>query len=97
MKQNIQYSPPHPGEILLEFYFEPLQLSVTDASGKLFISRPRLSDIVNGKAGISPQMALKLSRAFNTTPQYWMNLQMNYDLWLARENKDLEKIEPLYA
>jgi addiction module HigA family antidote len=95
MKHIIQHSPPHPGEILLEFYLEPLELSVTDAATKLKITRPRLSDIINGKAGISPLMALKLSRAFNTTPYYWMNLQTNYDLWEAnKDNKELNKIEP---
>jgi len=93
MKQNIQHSPPHPGEILLEFYFEPLQISVSEASAKLLISRPKLSDIVNGKAGISPQMALKLSRAFNTSPQYWMNLQTNFELWKASETSDYQKVE----
>jgi len=88
MKTFIQHDPPHPGEILYEFYFEPLKLSVTAAAEKLFITRPNLSAIVNGKAGISPQMALKLAKAFKTTPQYWMNLQTNYDLWHASKNEE---------
>jgi addiction module HigA family antidote len=96
MKRSIQYDPPHPGEILYEFYFEPLKLSVTDAAEKLLISRPNMSTIINGKAGISPQMALKLAKAFDTTPQYWMNLQSNYDLWKAsQENEFLDKVKVL--
>lgn len=87
MKKFVQHSPPHPGEILLEFYFEPLGLSITDAAVKLRIARPNLSAIINSKAGISPLMAMKLSKAFKTTPQYWMNLQMAYDLWLVSQNE----------
>lgn len=86
MKNFIQHDPPHPGEILLELYFEPLKLSVTDAADKLLISRPNLSAILNGRAGISAAMAIKLSRAFNTTPHYWLNLQANYDLWQVLQN-----------
>jgi addiction module HigA family antidote len=88
MKRFIQHNPPHPGEILFEFYFEPLKLNITDAAEKLLIARPNLSAIVNGKAGISPSMAVKLAKAFNTTPHYWMNLQANYDLWQVLENDD---------
>lgn len=83
MKQFIQHNPPHPGEILHEFYLKPLEISVTEAAQKLVITRPRLSDIINGKAGISPMMALKLSKAFNTTAYYWLNMQNSYDLWIA--------------
>ena len=86
MKKFIQHDPPHPGQILYELYFQPLKLSVTEAAGKLLITRPNLSAIINGKAGISPQMAVKLARAFNTTPHYWLNLQANYDLWQVLEN-----------
>lgn len=80
-KVIIQHNPPHPGEILRELYFDPLNLSVTQAAKNLLISRPRLSDIVNGKAGISAIMAIKLAKAFNTSPYYWMRLQNSYDLW----------------
>jgi antitoxin HigA-1 len=93
MKQFIQHDPPHPGEILHEFYLEPLKISVTEAAEKLVISRPRLSDIVNGKAGISPIMAWKLSKAFNTTPYYWLNLQNSYALWSAGESKAVKGVK----
>lgn len=71
---------------MLEFYLNPLGLTVTEASDKLLITRPNLSTIVNKRAGISPLMAIKLARAFKTTPHYWMNLQANYDLWHAMNN-----------
>lgn len=96
MKRFIQHNPPHPGEILHELYFEPLKLSVTEAAEKLLITRPNMSTIINGKAGISPQMALKLAKAFDTTPQYWLNLQNNYDLWKAsQKNEFLDKVKAL--
>lgn len=98
MKKFIQYDPPHPGEILSEFYLEPLNLTVTEAAEKLFITRPNLSAIINRKAGISAHMAIKLAKAFKTTPHYWLNLQAAYDLWQAmskHKGKDLDKVKPL--
>ncbi|MCA6431521.1 MAG: HigA family addiction module antidote protein [Cytophagales bacterium] len=97
MKSFIQHSPPHPGELLYEFYLEPLQLSIKDAADKLDISRPNLSAIVNGRAGISAVMAMKLAKAFNTTPQYWLNMQVNFDLWVAsqQEAPTIKKIRVL--
>jgi antitoxin HigA-1 len=89
MKNFIQHDPTHPGEILFEFYLQPLNLNVTDAAEKLLITRPNLSAIINGKAGISAAMALKLAKAFDTTPQFWLNLQANYDLWQASRNSEL--------
>jgi addiction module HigA family antidote len=81
MKAFIQHSPPHPGEILQEFYFEPLGLTISEAAKKLLITRPNLSSIINGKAGLSPLMTVKLSKAFKTSPQFWMNIQASHDLW----------------
>lgn len=96
MKALIQHAPSHPGTILHEFYFEPLNLNITEAAEKLQITRPNLSAIVNGKAGISAVMALKLAKAFKTTPQFWMNLQTNYDLWQAsKQSAVLKKVPEL--
>lgn len=96
MKEFIQHNPPHPGEILLEYYLKPLELTITIAAEKLMISRPRLSDIINGKAGISPSMALKLSKAFKNTAHFWLNLQNNFDLWQAqKELKDIKNVRVL--
>ena len=97
MKRNfIQNDPPHPGEILSELYFEPLKLTVTAAAEKLLIARPNLSAIINGKAGISASMALKLSKAFDTTPQFWLNLQAAHDLWQCYQNdRSVDKVKVL--
>ncbi|MCK5352273.1 HigA family addiction module antidote protein, partial [bacterium] len=69
------HNPPHPGEIIRELCFEPLELSVTEAAEGLGVSRKTLSAILNGHAGISPEMALRLSMAFDTTPESWLNQQ----------------------
>jgi addiction module HigA family antidote len=91
------HNPPHPGEIIRELCLEPLGLSVTDAAAGLGVSRKTLSSIINGRAGISPEMALRLSIALDTTPESWLNQQMQYDLWLAKQqSKDL-KVRKLSA
>ena len=86
------YDPPHPGEILREDYLIPLGLSVSKAADGLDISQKQLSLIVNGRAGISPAMAIKLAHAFDTTPQLWLGLQDHHDLWHARRKVDLGKV-----
>jgi len=91
------HNPPHPGEIIRELCLEPLGLSVTDAAKALDVSRKTLSSILNGRSGISPEMALRLSKAFNTSPESWLNQQAQYDLWHAKkENKNI-KVKKLYA
>ena len=70
----------HPGEILREMYLEPLGLTVTDAAKALGITRKTLSELVNKRSGVSTSMALRLSKAFGTTPELWLNMQRNYDL-----------------
>jgi addiction module HigA family antidote len=97
MNAFIQHSPPHAGEILQEYYLEPLGLSISGAAKKLLITRPNLSSIVNGKAGITPLMAVKLSKAFNTSPEYWMNLQASHDLWqvMKKEKNTINQVEQL--
>jgi len=91
------HNPPHPGEIIRDLCLEPLGLSVTGAADALGVSRKTLSSILNGHSGISPEMALCLSKAFNTTPESWLNQQVQYDLWNARkEGKDL-RVKKLYA
>lgn len=83
----LQFNPPHPGEILKVDYLEPLELTVTDAATGLGIARKNLSAIINGKAGISAEMAVRLSEAFDTTPDLWLNLQANYDLWKVKKDR----------
>jgi antitoxin HigA-1 len=91
------YNPPHPGEVLRELCLEPLELTVTEAAAALGVSRKTLSAIVNGRAGISPEMALRLSIAFDTTPESWLNQQSQYDLWVARQQLPKMRVEKLYA
>jgi len=91
------YTPPHPGEIIKELCLEPLGLTVTRAAEALGISRKTLSAILNGHAGISPEMAIRLSMAFDTSAESWLNQQTQYDLWVARQNQQTFKVERLLA
>lgn len=84
----LMYNPPHPGEILKELCLEPLGLTVTEAAKGLGVSRKTLSSIVNGNAGISPEMAVRLSIAFNTSSESWLNQQSQYDLWQAEQHRN---------
>jgi antitoxin HigA-1 len=76
--------PTHPGEILKGLYVEPLGITVTDAASRLGVTRKALSELLNGHSGVSAEMALRLSMAFNTTPDLWLGLQQDYDLWKAK-------------
>lgn len=82
------HNPPHPGEVIRKLCLEPLGLSVTKAAKALGVSRNTLSSLLNGQTGVSPEMAVRLSIAFDTTPESWMNQQVQYDLWQARQHKD---------
>jgi antitoxin HigA-1 len=89
------HNPPHPGEILRKLGLEPLGLSVTEAAKALGISRKTLSSILNGRAGISAEMAVRLSIAFDTTAESWMNQQVHYDLWQAERGRGQLKVTRL--
>lgn len=91
------HNPPHPGEIIRELCLEPLELSVTEAAEGLGVSRKTLSAILNGRAGISPEMALRLSMAFDTSAESWLNQQTLYDLWVARKGSRRIKVRKLNA
>ena len=93
----LMHNPPHPGEILKELCLEPLGVSVTDAAKALGVSRKTLSSIINGKAGISPEMAVRLSIAFNTSSESWLNQQTQYDLWQAEQHRKNLRVERLSA
>ena len=83
----LMHNPPHPGEVLKELCIEPLGLTVTEAAKGLGVSRKTLSTILNGKSGISPEMAVRLSIAFNTSSESWLNQQSQYDLWRAEQHR----------
>ncbi|MFT3777081.1 MAG: HigA family addiction module antitoxin [Ottowia sp.] len=87
---------PHPGELLKDMVFEPLDLSVTEAAARLAMSRVALSRVLNGKAGISPDLALRLEKAGVSTARFWTNLQANYDLWCAMQHPQ-PPVRPLQA
>ena len=88
--------PVHPGRILRYHYLAPLCLKITDLAEKLSVSRKALSAIVNERKSVTPDMALRLSQAFETSPDLWLNLQKNYDLYkAAKANKEWKKIKPV--
>jgi addiction module HigA family antidote len=93
----LMHNPPHPGEVLRKLCLEPLSLSVTEAAKALGVSRKTLSSILNGRAGISPEMAVRLSIAFNTTAESWLNQQTQYDLWQAERRRDKLRVARLSA
>ena len=90
-------NPVHPGEIVREECIKPLGLTVEEAAKGLGVSRSALSRLINGKAGISPEMAMRLSKGFGSTPETWLKMQMNYDLAQIRDRAgdiDVERMEP---
>jgi addiction module HigA family antidote len=91
------HNPPHPGEVLRELCLEPLGISVTDAAEALGVSRKTLSSILNGRSGISPEMAIRLAKAFDTSPESWLNQQVQYDLWQAEQNSRELHVRKLIA
>lgn len=78
-------NPPHPGGVVKRQCLEPLGLSVTRAAKGLGVTRQALSELVNGRTGVSVDMAIRLSKAFGSTPETWLGMQTAYDLWQARE------------
>jgi len=91
------HNPPHPGEVIRDLCLEPLELSVTAAAEALGVTRKTLSAILNGHSGISPEMALRLSIAFDTSPESWLNQQTQYDLWQAKKAKKRLRVKKLCA
>ena len=87
------HNPPHPGVVLREWIQG--EMTVTEAASALFVARVTLSKILNGNAGISAEMSLRLAKWLGTTPDLWMGLQSQYDLWQATSEKKLPKIVPL--
>ncbi len=88
--------PLHPGQILKDHHLEPLSITITETARILGVSRKTASKIVNGRGAITPDMALRLSRAFSTTPELWLNLQRNFDLWHAvHDSEEWRNIQPV--
>lgn len=91
------HQPPHPGEILRELCLEPLSLTVTALAASLDVSRNTLSAILNGRAGISPEMAVRLSIAFDTSAESWLQQQLHFDLWHAEQSRKRLRVRRLAA
>ena len=91
------HNPPHPGEVLRELCLKPLGLTVTEAARALDVSRKTLSGILNGRGGISPEMAVRLSLAFGTTAESWMNQQIQHDLWHVERRRRKLRVAKLSA
>jgi addiction module HigA family antidote len=85
-------NPVHPGSLVRHDCLEPLKLSVTEGAKVLGVSRQALNNVVNGKSGISPEMAIRLSKAFGSTPETWLRMQLAYDLAAARKNESKIKV-----
>ena len=84
----LMHDPPHPGAFIRRQCLKPLGLPVTEAAKGLSVSRNTLSMLLNGRLGISPEMAIRLSEAFGGSPESWLTQQMQYDLWHAQQNRD---------
>ena len=89
------HNPPHPGEVLKELCIGPLELTITEAAAGLGVTRKTLSAILNCRAGISPEMAIRLSKAFGTSAESWLNQQVQYDLWAAEQRLGDVKVKKL--
>ena len=86
-------NPPHPGRIVRQECIEPLELSVTEAAKGLGVTRKALSELLNGRSGISPEMALRLSKAFGSSAEMWLGLQLDYDLAQLRAKARTIKVQ----
>jgi antitoxin HigA-1 len=91
------HSPPHPGEFIKETYIDPLNISLRSAAENLDVSPSTFSRLTNGDSDISPEMALKLYKAFGRTPESWMAMQADYDLWKARKKVNLDRVSIIYS
>ena len=90
-------TPTHPGEMLLEEFLNPMGLTQRELANAIHVPYQRVNDIVNGRRGITPSTALRLAKYFNMSPDFWMNVQLRWDMYFAQqdENKILETIQPL--
>ena len=89
------HNPPHPGEFIREVYLAPYEISVRGLAESLCVSASTLTRVINGQSGISPEMALRLSKAVGRSPESWLAMQHNYDLWRAKQATDLTDVRPV--
>jgi len=89
------HNPPHPGAFIREVYLAPFAVSARQLAVKLAVSPSTLNRLLNGSAGVSPEMALRLSKALGRSPESWLALQDQHDLWIARQTVNLDAVEPI--
>ena len=91
------HNPAHPGEVIRQLCIEPLGVTVTEAARALGVTRKALSELINGRAGVSVEMALRLAKAFDTSAESWLNMQVQYDLAQAGKRVRLDRVRRLTA
>jgi addiction module HigA family antidote len=89
------HDPPHPGPSIKDTCLDPLGLTVTEGARVLGVTRATLSNLINGRAGVSPEMAIRLAKAFGGSPETWLKLQMEYDLAQALRHEAALKVRPI--
>ena len=89
------HNPPHPGEFIREVYITPFQISVRKVAESLGVSASTLNRLLNGENNVSPEMALRLSKTLGRSPESWLSMQDQYDLWHARQSVDLKQVKKL--
>ena len=91
----VMHNPPHPGEFIASVYLEPNGITGRELASKLGVSPSTLNRILTNKSGVSPEMALRLSKCIGRSPESWLAMQRNHDLWQARKRVDLSNVETL--
>jgi addiction module HigA family antidote len=89
------HNPPHPGEFIREVYLEPSHLSARQVAAKLRVSPSTFNRVLNGESGVTPEMALRLAKTLGRSPESWLAMQHNHDLWQARRRMNLKEVEKL--
>jgi addiction module HigA family antidote len=89
------HNPPHPGEFIASVYLDPNGITGRELAAKLGVSPSTLNRILTSKSGVSPEMALRLSKCIGRSPESWLAMQHNHDLWQARKRIDLSDVEEL--
>lgn len=89
------HNPPHPGEFIESIYMEPYEISCRFLAEKLGVAPSTLNRVIKGKSAVSPEMALRLSKVLGRTPQSWLAMQDNYEIWQAEKKVNLSRLEPL--
>lgn len=89
------YNPPHPGEFIREIYLEPLNVSYRAVALKLHVTPSTFNRLIQGQSNISSEMALRLSKTLGRSPESWLAMQSNYNLWQAKKNLNLDEVEAL--